>query len=59
MDGYALLGVYWNLSKHPTGVPYVINPSKAVKKYELSEAAGHWTGLDDVSLNFEKGSGHP
>ncbi len=34
-DGYELLGVWWNLSKYPNGVPYVINPSWAVKSYGL------------------------
>jgi len=36
-DGYELLGVRWDLSKYPNGVPYVINPSQAVKGYKLSE----------------------
>ena len=31
-DGYVLSGLWWNLSKHPNGVPYVINPSGAVKQ---------------------------
>ncbi|MEM2686617.1 MAG: hypothetical protein QXM01_06045 [Candidatus Bathyarchaeia archaeon] len=37
-DGYALLGVYWNLSRYSTGVPYIINPSGGVKQ-GLSEAS--------------------
>jgi hypothetical protein len=36
-DGYKLLGVWWNLTKYPSGVPYVINPSRAVKSYGLNE----------------------
>jgi len=36
-DGYVLIGVYWNLDRYPYGVPYVINPSSAVRKYKLSE----------------------
>jgi len=35
-DGYEILGVWWNLSKYPDGVPYIINPSTAVKRYGLS-----------------------
>jgi len=31
-DGYVLSGLWWNLSKYPNGVPYVINPSGAVKQ---------------------------
>jgi hypothetical protein len=38
-DGYALLGVHWNLDKYPDGVPYIINPSQAVKSYGLSADA--------------------
>ena len=34
-DGYKLLGVWWDLSKYPNGIPYVINPSQAVKSYGL------------------------
>jgi len=37
-DGYELLGVQWDLSKYPKGIPYVINPSQAVKGYKLSES---------------------
>jgi hypothetical protein len=35
-DGYEILGVWWDLSKYPGGVPYIINPSTAVKSYGLS-----------------------
>lgn len=28
-DGYALLGLWWNVAKYPNGVSYVINPSAA------------------------------
>lgn len=28
-DAYALLGVWWNLSKYPQGVPYIVNPKTA------------------------------
>lgn len=31
-DGYELLGVWWNLSKYPGGVPYVINPRGGVEQ---------------------------
>ena len=34
-DGYKLLGVWWNINKYPNGVPYIINPSTAVKLYGL------------------------
>jgi len=37
-DGYKLLGVWWNLTKYPSGIPYVINPSRAVKSYGLKES---------------------
>lgn len=36
-DGYDLIGYYWNLDDYTSGIPYVINPSVAVKKYELDE----------------------
>ena len=36
-DGYTLIGFYWNLANYPDGVPYVINPNKAIRKYKLSE----------------------
>jgi len=36
-DDYTLIGFYWNLANYPDGVPYVINPSKAIRKYKLSE----------------------
>jgi hypothetical protein len=35
-DGYEILGVWWDLNKYPGGVPYIINPSTAVKSYGLS-----------------------
>ena len=35
-DGYEILGVWWDLNKYPDGVPYIINPSQAVKSYGLS-----------------------
>ncbi len=35
-DGYELLGAWWNLNKYPDGVPYIVNPSQAVKSYGLS-----------------------
>jgi len=35
-DGYEVLGVRWDLKKYPNGVPYIINPSTAVKSYGLS-----------------------
>ena len=35
-DGYEILGVWWNLNKYSDGVPYIINPSTAVKSYGLS-----------------------
>jgi len=38
-DGYALLGVWWDLTKHRNGVPYIVNPSQAVKSYGLSADA--------------------
>ncbi len=38
-DGYALMGVRWNLAKYPSGVPYIVNPSGAVKNYGLSAAS--------------------
>lgn len=31
-DGYALLGVWWNLSKYKSGVLYIVNPSGGVKQ---------------------------
>jgi hypothetical protein len=37
-DGYKLLGIWWNLTKYPSGIPYVINPSQAVKSYGLKES---------------------
>jgi len=36
-QAYALLGCFWNLSNYPAGVPYLINPSTAVKSYGLKE----------------------
>jgi hypothetical protein len=38
-DGYELSGLWWNLEKYPSGVPYTINPSAAVKKYGLIQSA--------------------
>lgn len=38
-DGYELTGLWWNLEKYPSGVPYIINPSAAVKNYGLTESA--------------------
>jgi len=37
-DGYELLGLWWDLSKYPNGVPYVINPKDAIKWYGLAES---------------------
>jgi len=34
-DGYKTLGVWWDLTKYPNGVPYIINPSQAIKRYGL------------------------
>ena len=34
-DGYKLMGLWWDLNKYPHGIPYVINPSQAVKSYRL------------------------
>jgi hypothetical protein len=34
-DGYNLSEVWWNLSKYPNGIPYIINPTQA-KTYGLS-----------------------
>jgi len=59
-DGYELLGVRWNLSKYPDGVPYIINPSGGVKQglseasivFEIKEALESWdraVDLDDYS----------
>lgn len=36
-QAYALLGCFWNLSKYPSGVPYTINPSTAVRSYGLKQ----------------------
>lgn len=36
-DAYALLGVWWDLSRYPKGVPYVVNPTLAVRSYGLKE----------------------
>jgi len=35
-DGYEILGVWWDLNKYPSGIPYIVNPSQAVKSYGLS-----------------------
>lgn len=37
-DAYALLGVWWDLSKYPAGVSYVVNPFTALRAYGLKEA---------------------
>jgi hypothetical protein len=37
-DGYALLGLRWNLEKYRKGVPYLINPSAATK-YGLTQSS--------------------
>jgi len=31
-DGYELMGVKWDLTKYPNGIPYIINPSGGVKQ---------------------------
>ena len=36
---YELSGLKWNLKKYPKGVPYIINPSKAVNNYRLTQSA--------------------
>lgn len=36
-QAYALLGCFWNLSSYPNGVPYIINPSIAVRYYGLKQ----------------------
>ncbi|MDI6820492.1 MAG: hypothetical protein QMC89_06290 [Candidatus Hodarchaeaceae archaeon] len=38
-DGYELSGLWWDLSKYPSGVPYVINPKDAIKRHGLAESA--------------------
>ncbi|MEM2866805.1 MAG: matrixin family metalloprotease [Candidatus Hadarchaeales archaeon] len=37
VDAYALLGVWWDLSKYPGGVPYTVNPTVAARSYRLKE----------------------
>ena len=37
-DGYELLGLWWDLKKYPKGVPYIVNPSTAVKNYGLTQS---------------------
>jgi len=37
-NGYELSGLWWKLGKYPGGVPYTINPSKAVKNYRLRQS---------------------
>jgi hypothetical protein len=37
-DGYELSGLWWDLTKYPNGVPYIINPKFAVKKHGLAES---------------------
>lgn len=37
LDAYALLGVRWELFKYPSGVPYTVNPTMAVRSYGLRE----------------------
>lgn len=67
-DGYQLSGVWWNLSKYPNGVPYIINPSGGVKQglredsiiYEIKAALETWdlaVDLSDsnVTLTYESG----
>jgi len=34
-DGYKLLGLWWDLSKYPDGVPYMVNPFLARFLYKL------------------------
>lgn len=48
-DGYELSGFYWNLSNYPNGVPYVINPKAAVKKYKLNES----DVVEEIKAAFE------
>ncbi|MEM2204845.1 MAG: matrixin family metalloprotease [Candidatus Hadarchaeales archaeon] len=38
VDAYALLGVRWDYSKYPGGVPYTVNPTVAVRFYGLKES---------------------
>lgn len=57
-DGYELLGVWWDLSKYQNGVPYVINPSGAVKQglkeaqvvLEIREALESWDSVVGAEL---------
>ena len=62
-DGYKLLGVRWDLSKYPNGVPYVINPTGGVKQglsedrivKEIKAALESWdmaVDLDSYNYNF-------
>lgn len=36
-DGYELSGLWWNMIKYPSGIPYTINPKTTVKRYSLKQ----------------------
>ncbi len=57
LDAYELLGLWWNLDKHPDGVPYTVNPlgglwyglsTKAVVT-EIKAALENW----DLAVDYE------
>ena len=47
-DGYELSGLWWNLSKYEGGVPYVINPSGAVK-----QGLDQYAVIDEITASLE------
>lgn len=56
-DGYELMGIRWDLSKYPSGVPYIINPSGGIAHgldassviSEIKEAMEVWDQAVDLN----------